>query len=265
MSITICVYHDNVDRVWQLVKHLPVGLEFQGFGFTGSKDPESWSKVCSTYIEFLRHNEVSPRALHGPFFSMMYQSQDYLIQQAVRQRVQQSYDICKRLNVHTLVQHFNTDCTVFLSDYNPSEVLRWTNRFASFWRSELDKFRTSGIQVVMENVFENSAVMLRDAIDSIGSDSMGFCLDVGHANCFSKTDPLEWIEVMGHRLTHLHLHQNDGSADQHLPLTAGPIDIEAIVKATLEHSVNPNFSIEVDTEPEPIAESAEWLCKLINA
>jgi sugar phosphate isomerase/epimerase len=41
---------------------------------------------------------------------------------------------------------------------------------------------------------------------------------------FSETSLADWLSALGTRVTHLHLHDNDGTADQHLPLGQGTID-----------------------------------------
>jgi sugar phosphate isomerase/epimerase len=48
-------------------------------------------------------------------------------------------------------------------------------------------------------------------------------LDSGHANLERGSDRWdEYLDRLGRRLLHVHLSENDGSADQHLPLGAAP-------------------------------------------
>ena len=52
---------------------------------------------------------------------------------------------------------------------------------------------------------------------------LGFHLDSGHAKLergYDRWD--EYLDQLGNRLRHVHLSDNDGSADQHLPLGAAP-------------------------------------------
>jgi sugar phosphate isomerase/epimerase len=52
----------------------------------------------------------------------------------------------------------------------------------------------------------------------------GFCLDVGHALVeLGPRGPLRYLEVLGDRLLHLHLHDNHGQKDDHLPVGAGSV------------------------------------------
>lgn len=48
-----------------------------------------------------------------------------------------------------------------------------------------------------------------------GEDIFGFCLDIGHANITSRNIRND-IRTLGHRLTILHIHDNDAQDDLHL-------------------------------------------------
>jgi sugar phosphate isomerase/epimerase len=58
------------------------------------------------------------------------------------------------------------------------------------------------------------------------SDLVGMCLDIGHANLCESTrnNYLRYIERLDRRveIVHVHLHENYGDADSHLPLFTGP-------------------------------------------
>lgn len=58
--------------------------------------------------------------------------------------------------------------------------------------------------------------------------SLGFHLDSGHTQVEGGTDMFDaYLERFSSRLTHVHLSENDGSRDQHLPLGAVPkVDID---------------------------------------
>ncbi|GEM83692.1 sugar phosphate isomerase/epimerase family protein [Meiothermus hypogaeus] len=53
----------------------------------------------------------------------------------------------------------------------------------------------------------------------------GFCLDVGHAQIQQgPSGPQTYQRLLGHRLIHLHLHDNHGHQDEHLPCGMGTVD-----------------------------------------
>ncbi|GAB5602996.1 sugar phosphate isomerase/epimerase [Thermus sp. FJN-A] len=57
----------------------------------------------------------------------------------------------------------------------------------------------------------------------------GFCLDVGHALVeLGPRGPLLYWEALGERLLHLHLHDNHGKRDDHLPVGSGSVPWERL-------------------------------------
>ena len=59
---------------------------------------------------------------------------------------------------------------------------------------------------------------------SVVKDSrIGVCLDLGHAN-YSQVGIAGWFEELGEKIGYLHLSDNMGTYDDHLPLGQGSID-----------------------------------------
>jgi len=61
-----------------------------------------------------------------------------------------------------------------------------------------------------------------------------FHLDIGHANLFGRK-PEEFIERFYQKLKHIHIHDNLGDTDAHLPLGQGSINWEKVLKILKEH------------------------------
>lgn len=68
---------------------------------------------------------------------------------------------------------------------------------------------------------------LPELLSMIEDTDIGICLDVGHANVAGT---IEGFLLEKDRLINVHLHNNDGSADQHLPLDNGSIDVRSIIE-----------------------------------
>jgi len=56
-----------------------------------------------------------------------------------------------------------------------------------------------------------------------------FHLDIGHANLFDK-DIIGFIRKFHTKLRHIHLHDNHGKTDEHLPLGKGSINFQKVVR-----------------------------------
>jgi sugar phosphate isomerase/epimerase len=89
-----------------------------------------------------------------------------------------------------------------------------------------------GVRVFLENMGGLKEVLCRfpeEILGMIGGvDNIGFTLDVGHAHTVGKVR--EFLGVLP-RADHLHIHDNNGTADQHLALGDGTIPWEEVGRA----------------------------------
>jgi sugar phosphate isomerase/epimerase len=75
-------------------------------------------------------------------------------------------------------------------------------------------------------------------------------MDIGHQNVFSELDAIEWVRRMGRRLSHIHLHDNDGKDDTHWPIGRGTIDFEPFYAILQEYVPGGTISLEVEDKME---------------
>jgi phosphoglucan,water dikinase len=80
-----------------------------------------------------------------------------------------------------------------------------------------------------------------------GASRAGMCLDLGHANLFRETrnDYLRFIDMLPPEvpIVHVHLHENYGDRDDHLPIFTGPAGRDASgIRGFVERLKKRNFS-----------------------
>ena len=90
----------------------------------------------------------------------------------------------------------------------------------------------AGLQLSIENTPHHSPEDFKELfahlrrLDSPAIGHVGMCLDLGHANLCAATrnDYLQFVDRLAPQvpIIHLHLHENYGDADTHLPLFTGP-------------------------------------------
>ena len=100
----------------------------------------------------------------------------------------------------------------------------------ALYRALIPVAKETGVKICLENMFTNfnghttegacaDAAEVCTYIDTLnaeaGENCFGYCLDVGHANLVGKK-LRSFVRALGHRLTVLHLHENNGVLDQHL-------------------------------------------------
>ena len=115
------------------------------------------------------------------------------------------------------------------------------------------RLQKGGCPMVMENTFEpRPAVLLaaRQAIIQAGGPEVGFCLDVGHAYCFSATTLPDWWQALSPYLGELHLHDNDGTFDQHHPPGSGMVDWDFVGRSLAAMERPPLLTMEPHAEPD---------------
>jgi sugar phosphate isomerase/epimerase len=106
-----------------------------------------------------------------------------------------------------------------------------------------------GVGLMIENLpgSFNSVKQLSELLDPL--PELGLHLDIGHANLltdYNTTD--EILKAYGRRLRHVHLHDNKGgSADLHLPLGTGTIDLAYYVRCLQMHRYDGTITLEVFT------------------
>ncbi len=77
--------------------------------------------------------------------------------------------------------------------------------------------------------------------------SLKLTLDIGHANIGSKKGDriLAFIEAFGHRIGHVHVSDNLGKADDHLPVGAGAVDFAKTIRALKKAGYEDTFTLEI--------------------
>lgn len=90
-----------------------------------------------------------------------------------------------------------------------------------------------GVNIAVENIYGGRVYStiddLVELVDAVDLPNVGFCLDVGHANCDGVDIPAT-IKRMGKRLYELHLHDNYGQ-DSHYPIGVGNINWLDVIRA----------------------------------
>ena len=131
---------------------------------------------------------------------------------------------CKNLIIHSISlmeqDETNTPETIEAMNYRLYESL-------------IPTLQECDVVVCLENLFTrrpaivegvcsdpHEAVRYIDTLnEKAGKEAFGFCLDIGHLQLLAK-NMRTFIPVLGKRIKVLHIHDNDGSRDQHmLPLT----------------------------------------------
>lgn len=90
-----------------------------------------------------------------------------------------------------------------------------------------------GVLIAVENmpdlpkIFGKYPDEMQEILDAVGSHNVGFTFDVGHANTVGLID--EFLDQLGGRISHVHIHDNMGKKDEHLPIGEGTVNWKQVM------------------------------------
>jgi len=103
--------------------------------------------------------------------------------------------------------------------------------------------REHGMRIALENMGHDDFERLRQLFDRYPSDFLGLCYDAGHGNLGGEG--LSHLEETKDRLISVHLHDNDGTADQHRPVLSGTVDWRRLSRIIASSAYGKCVSMEV--------------------
>ncbi len=113
----------------------------------------------------------------------------------------------------------------------------------------LKKANRLGITLCIENMFPQALFLtqpheFQEVFETF--PEIRLTLDIGHANIGgNRNRAIEFIQQYGCRIGHIHVNDNFGKEDNHLPIGAGIIDFEKVIKGLKETPYDETMTIEV--------------------
>jgi len=191
--------------------------------------------------------------LHGPFWDLCPGSSDVLIRQLSQFRLQQLYDLVEIFQPIQVVCH-----TGFDPRHHGIHREFYRERSLAIWEPLVARAERSKVPLLLENVWEYGPELHGELFAALKSPYCRFCLDVGHQHSFSKTSLAKWVEALGDYLNEIHVHDNRGIHDEHLPVGHGSIDFAMLFRLLRARTINPLITLEPHRE-EDLAESLAGL------
>jgi sugar phosphate isomerase/epimerase len=154
-------------------------------------------------------------------------------------------DIAKALGMHNIVFHLFCSGMFICQDKSKKWVI---NNFIKSYK-ELAKYgKKNSVNVAVEN--SRSGIGSYEDVKYILSKTpnLNFTLDIGHAFARGGMKDIEkFIKGFGKKIEHIHIHDNHGTSDEHLPLGEGKIDFRKVVKFLKQINYDKTITIETFT------------------
>jgi len=118
-----------------------------------------------------------------------------------------------------------------------------------FLRAALERAEEKGIGIRIENMCPSDGWLSEpEEFEEIfeAFPGLGLTLDLGHANLSApRNRSIEFLRRFGRRVAHLHVHDNFGSSDEHLPPFCGNVDFIGIFSAIKRSGYDGTMTLEV--------------------
>ena len=191
--------------------------------------------------------EVPRRVLHAPFAELCPAAIDPLVREVAKRRFLQAAALAKRYGAEKMVVHSGFIPLVYYPEW-------FAPQSAAFWWEFLND--VDGLTLCVENVMETSPDALRQVAEQVNDPRLRICFDVGHAFCQSG-ELAPWLDALAPYISHVHLHNNHGTFDEHLGLPDGTLDMAAVIRQLEALAPQATYTLEVRSA----RASVEWLLK----
>ena len=219
------------------------GLELAEFCTAWNMD-EKFTHVDSVVKKKL---EGIPRSLlHAPYNELFPCAIDKKARALAAERYRQATDLATRYGSRKVIIH---------GGYNPRIYFPvwYVKQSVLFWQDFLRD--NPGVEIVLENVLEDDPRWLLDIVAGVDDPRLRLCLDIGHVNAYSSVPLTDWLVLWAPYLSHLHIHNNDGSRDAHNALNEGTIPIKELLLQAQHLCPDATYTLELMND----APSVVWL------
>ena len=248
-------------------KYLPLVLENRinpEIGIDGGII-DAYAKKDFLEVASILQQEGLSITLHGPFHDLVPGGIDRKILKATRQRLRQAFDIIPLFEPLSIVCHTGYD----KKRYHEVED-EWIDTALETWEPLVKELQGTRTTLMLENVYEKTPTLLFRLLSGLDTEKAGFCFDAGHMNVFSETDMEGWLAPLKPFLKEVHLHDNDGSGDDHLAIGAGEIDFESLFRYLGKNHLRPIMTLEAHEEKWiwqslEVLSTSERFCRIVQS
>jgi len=245
-KLYIATYAENSLEV---IRNYGIGMESNHICITECLDDGNTIKELVNDMDYCDCKDKL--IIHGPFTEIIPMGIDRKLVDAGMERLNEAAEFAINAGSKRMVVHTGLITEMYYDVWHIEKSTEFWTRFI--------KDKPSDFKIYIENVFETSPEALREIIDNINDPRVGICLDVGHANAMKKDyDVYKWIKILGKRIKHFHIHNNEGIKDSHRPLGDGELDYHRVLESILS---NCDEDVTYTIESMNCIDSIKWLEK----
>ena len=260
---------EKVLRLRERFNLTSVELILEGIGRRFAPYPWEWEEEEYREVEaFLTHFQHT--GAHLPFFALNVISVNERVREDAMEQMRLAIEVAKRLDLDYVVAHATGTTEGIMTAREPHRQYLAFTRLAGLCKG-------SGMTLSIENAMnlhdiEECTAMIRKLKNDEGLP-VAMTFDTGHANLpkggpeapFKRygtvADALgECIDI----LNNIHLHNNDGTFDQHRGLMDGSIDLKVCIQRLRDLDYQGSISLEVHPQTQDLAVEISTLMEWIG-
>ncbi len=164
-----------------------------------------------------------------------------VVREAWLEECKKIIDVGRKIRIRKITFHAHSQSMLMMNASLHKEII------ANYVHSmeKLVDYAGSGMAVMLENTTEMSSVKDFGRIIS-GVNGLGVNLDIGHTFISGGMPAVKKnIRTFSKRIEHIHMHDNHGKADEHLPIGAADIDFRKVVEELKKIRYAKTISMEV--------------------
>jgi sugar phosphate isomerase/epimerase len=140
---------------------------------------------------------------------------------------------------------------------NPADDPGFSARLHDSIESLFPELAACGVRLAFENMIRDNFPHIGSLLAEYPADRVGLCYDSGHGNM--NPGALASLDALKERLIAVHLHDNDGQLDQHLPPFGGTVDWSELARILAASEYRKPLSFEVAIRATGIEDESEFL------
>lgn len=182
---------------------------------------------------------ISSITFHAPFEDLSPGARDEEARRLTVRRLRQAIGLAPLFRAKGIVMHGGY--SEWLYDFRPD---RWLEPARKTFSEVAEAAEEANVEIFLENVFDEVPDHLLRLREAVASRRIGFCFDPGHATLFSRLPVQKWVEALASALGEMHLHDNRGRRDDHLPVGEGSINHRGVILAARDEGARPILTVE---------------------
>lgn len=198
--------------------------------------------------------------VHAPMIDLHLGSTNRLIREVAKGEIKASLDLARSLGAPVVVVHSAPGIIAMPTGewskqvYRPArgdwELVKQQEAYLVRMLKDLADYAPDillGVEnLVYPHELYRSPEEMAELLKKVNRSNVGATVDAGHAlTCGYRAT--EFIELLGDNVVHIHLHDNHGVWDEHLPLGEGVVDYVALIQTLKDQGyagvVNLEFSL----------------------